>query len=411
MLTQGCSTIKHHKFYCVDHTELKRLFILYMEGKLTSEEYEKLSEAAQTHTINDWQEALAPLIKNTEASEPFDKQEWEDIIQHILKKPLVKPAQTISINRMLRRIAVAASILLVTGTGGYFLFFKMGGKQTEIEKINEAGDVRAPEINRAMITLADGRKVYMDNADSGTLAIQGNIKLVKLPSRQIAYQTETGEVVTEVKYNTLENPRGSKVVDMILSDGSHLWLNAGSSITYPVAFIGNERRVTITGEAYFEVANDKAKPFFVSKGDMQVRVLGTHFNANAYDDEAAIKVTLLEGSVKVIKGPSSSILVPGQQARITSDIRTINDVDLDEVMSWKNGKFSFGEAADIETIMKQIARWYDVDVEYKGTITEHIGGTISRNVNVSKVLEMLEMTGIVKFQVNGKKIIVMPQKK
>lgn len=395
----------------MDHNELKRLFILYMEGKLTSEEYEKLSEAAQTHTINDWQEALAPLIENTEASESFDKQEWEGTIQHILKQPSLKSARTISINRMLRRISVAASILLAIGTGAYFLFFKQTAKHNRIAKTEDVKDIQAPSTTRAMITLADGKKVYLDSLNSGTLALEGNIKLLKLPSGQIAYQTETGEVVTEVKYNTLENPRGSKVIDMIFSDGSHVWLNAGSSITYPIAFISNERKVTITGEAYFEVANDKTKPFFVSKGDMQVRVLGTHFNVNAYDDEAAIKVTLLEGSVKVIKGSSSSMLVPGQQARITSDVKTISDVDLEEVMAWKNGKFYFGEAADIETIMRQIARWYDVNVEYKGTISEHIGGTISRNVNVSKVLEMLEMTGIVKFQVNGKKVIVMPQKK
>ena len=142
---------------------------------------------------------------------------------------------------------------------------------------------------------------------------------------------------------------------------------------------------------------------------MEVTVLGTRFNVNAYDDEDATKVTLLEGSVKINKGNATSLLKPGQQARISSDIKTGNDIDMDEVMAWKNGKFQFGEAADIATIMRQIVRWYDVDVEYKGEIAGHIGGTMSRNVNASQVFKMLEMTGAVRFQIDGKKVIVMPK--
>jgi transmembrane sensor len=314
----------------------------------------------------------------------------------------------------------AAAVLILLGSA-YFLLFNKTAKQTEIVKTAVPDDVKAPASNRAMITLANGQKVYLDSAGNGTLATQGDVNVIKTGDGQIIY--DNPQLTThkqQIDYNTLSNPRGSKVINMILADGSKVWLNAGSSLTYPVAFIGTERKVSITGEAYFEVAKvsspptdrggrEGAIPFKVSNGKMEVTVLGTRFNVNAYDDEDATKVTLLEGSVKINKGNATSLLKPGQQARISSDIKTGSDIDMDEVMAWKNGKFQFGEAADIATIMRQIVRWYDVDVEYKGAIAGHIGGTMSRNVNVSQVFKMLEMTGAVRFQIDGKKVIVMPK--
>ena len=207
---------------------------------------------------------------------------------------------------------------------------------------------------------------------------------------------------------------------MVLADGSKVWLNAASSLRFPATFTGSERKVELTGEGYFEVAKNAAMPFKVDvAGKGEVEVLGTHFNINAYEDEATINTTLLEGKIKLTATDSrlpahdSWLLSPGQQAQLSANggISLNRNPDTEEVMAWKNGKFHFGEAADIQTIMRQIARWYDVQVEYKGKVTEHIGGTISRNVNVSKVLEMLEMTGTVNFWVNGKKVTVMPQVK
>ncbi|MBN8878046.1 MAG: FecR domain-containing protein [Sphingobacteriales bacterium] len=333
-------------------------------------------------------------------------EEAEKMLEKMFHEPLKKAAP---VKRMRwRRIAVAASILLAVALGSYLVFFQPSKETKEVVKVEEpAKDVKAPETNRAMITLADGSTVYLDSANNGQLAMQGNVKLVKLSNGQIAYETTGGDMLTEMKYNTLSNPRGSKVIDMALADGSHVWLNAGSSVTYPIAFIGNERNVTITGEAYFEVTTDKSKPFKVSKGDVTVQVLGTHFNVNAYDDEDNIKVTLLEGSVKVSKGQSSLNIKPNQQAVVNTNTVSLNtNVDVDLVMAWKNGYFKFNRT-DLKIIMREIARWYDVEVNYEGNVPLQLyNGDVPRNVNVSEVLKVLEYTGA-HFKIEGKKVTVL----
>jgi ferric-dicitrate binding protein FerR (iron transport regulator) len=224
--------------------------------------------------------------------------------------------------------------------------------------------------------------------------------------------TYAGNTAEAVGYNTFTIPRGSKPLSLTLSDGSRVWLNVGSSLTYPTAFTGKERRVTITGEAYFEVAHNAAMPFRVQHDDITISVLGTHFNVNTYEDETAERITLLEGSVLVSKKNASKLLEPGQQASISHDevnnIKVAGGVDLDEVMAWRDGKFRFGESMDIGTIMRQISRWYDVDIEYKGSVKQRFWGSISKSVNVSQVLKILEATGGVKFTVEGNKIIVTP---
>ncbi len=303
-----------------------------------------------------------------------------------------------------RKIAVAASILLTLGLGSYFLFFNKERKQNEIARTTDPIDIIAPQTNRAMITMANGEHVYLDSALNGKLLQQNGIEVVKLEDGKIIYSGSA----TEVVYNTLSNPRGSKVIDMTLVDGSHVWLNAGSSVTYPVAFVGKERKVSVTGEAYFEVAHDATKPFYVTKEDMQVQVLGTKFNVNAYDDERDIKVTLLEGSVKTSNKIGSIILKPGQQARLISNQQpVISNPDLEEVMAWKNGLFSFNRA-DIKTVIRQLARWYDVEVVYEGTVTKDLfGGDIQRNLSLSKVLDFLQKSQV-HFVLDGKKLTVMP---
>ncbi|MEO8415455.1 MAG: FecR domain-containing protein, partial [Ginsengibacter sp.] len=248
----------------------------------------------------------------------------------------------------------------------------------------------------------------IDSSGNGTLAVQGNVKIIKQSTGKISYAgTENGEV----SYNTLSVPRGSKPLSLTLSDGSQVWINVGSSLTYPTAFTGNERRVKISGEAYFEVAHNAGKPFVVQHDGVTVSVLGTHFNVNTYEDETDERITLLEGSVRVDKSSVSHLLKPGQQARINNnnnnDIKVMNDVNIDEVMAWKNGKFIFDENMDIAAIMRQVSRWYNVDIEYEGTITQRFWGSISKDVNVSQVLKILEATGGVKFKVEGNKIIVM----
>lgn len=308
-----------------------------------------------------------------------------------------------------KRLAVAASVLIAISISAYFAFNQKNIEPSIAVKHQTPPDIKAPATNRAMITLANGQKIFLDSAGNGSLAVQGNVQLVKMANGQIGYQLADGNISAEIIYNTLSNPRGSKVINMALSDGSRVWLNAGSSITYPVAFVGNERKVSITGEAYFEIAHDASKPFYVTKGEMSVRVLGTHFNVNSYEDEDAIRVTLLQGSVNVVLPNQSAKLKPGEQAQVEAgqQIQTSNDVNIDEVMAWKNGLFSFDEAG-IKEVMRQVSRWYDVDVVYEGKIPQQkFGGDIERTLSLSQVLEVLEKSNV-HFKVEGRKIIVLP---
>ncbi|MEP7374549.1 MAG: FecR domain-containing protein [Chitinophagaceae bacterium] len=386
---------------------------------------------AADYDEEDLLQMLDQIANSSVADKTYDPAYWQPILQQIME---TNKAKQIPITRTLiftmanwRRIAIAASIILAVGISAYFFIStRNGDKSPSIATTTH--DVEAPKNTRATITLADGRIIELDSLASGTLATQGNTNVIKNIDGKIVYDagqvpSTGGDLGEAIVFNTLSNPRGSKVIDMTLSDGSHVWLNAGSSITYPVAFVGNERKVEITGEAYFEVAHltpalskgegGKATPFIVSKGNMEVTVLGTHFNVNAYDDEANIQVTLLEGSVKVrstINDQRPTIIKPGEQAVLTANgqLSTANHIDLDEVMAWKNGIFQF-EGADIKTVMRQIARWYDVEVEYQGNeVGQHFRGTISRNVPASKLFIMLELTKAVHFEIEGKKIIVKP---
>ena len=323
-------------------------------------------------------------------------------------KPVAEPAKIIRF-AVWKKVAAAAVIIMMLGTGAYFLFGNKG-KQDEIAKTennNSSNNDVAPGGNKATLQLADGSTIILDSAQNGTLSQQGNARVLKLDNGQLAYNASG--TAKEVLYNTISTPRGGQY-QLTLADGSKVWLNAASSIRFPASFTGSKRKVELTGEAYFEVAKNPAMPFTVSVNGMNVEVLGTHFNINSYADEDVIKTTLLEGAVKVIKGSVIALLSPGQQAQLTSNgqIGVNKNIDVDEVMAWKNGKFQFGDKVDIGTIMRQIARWYDVDVEYKGVFTKHFGGSISREVNISQVLKVLETTGDVKYKVEGRKVIVRP---
>jgi len=301
--------------------------------------------------------------------------------------------------------------------GGWFLLHYKGENRAAIAKAPSSlqHDI-APGGNKAVLTLGDGTRIVLDTARNGAVTAQGNMQVIKLEDGQLAYNA--GNMVARgdnrnashadgsnaIVYNTLTTPRGGQY-KITLSDGSKVWLNAASSLRYPSAFTGKERTVEITGEAYFEVASltpeggHEKMPFIVKVNDAEVQVLGTHFNVMAYSDEADVKTTLLEGAVKVRKGDASLLLRPGQQASLHpgDGIKLISDVDVDEILAWKNNLFSFNND-DIQTVMRQIARWYAVDVRYEGKVTQHFNGNISRGVNVSKLFKMLELTGTVHFK-------------
>lgn len=291
--------------------------------------------------------------------------------------------------------------------GGYYLLKPDYQKQiASTQNIKIDKDDVNPGENKAVLTLADGSSIILDSNRNGTLATQGNTKILKL-NGMVSYNNLSKKNNT-VLYNTISTPRGGQY-QLVLSDGSKVWLNAASSLRFPASFSGKERKVELQGEAYFEVAKNAAMPFKVKTNGMEVEVLGTHFNINSYEDESAIRTTLLEGSIKINKRGSSSLLKPGEQALLNKkgEIKIINHADVEEAIAWKEGKFQF-DKADIHAVMRQIARWYDVDVDYQGSVASHFGGTISRNVNLSQVLNMLHLTGEVKFEIKDRKVVVMP---
>lgn len=337
----------------------------------------------------------------------FSSIDWNKIYAHAIQSPVVSIEPKVRKMRW-SRFAAAAIVLIVLTVGIYF--YSNPHTQPPVTK-NETkqNDIPPPSGNKAILTLANGTKIEIDSSGNGTLAVQGSVKVIKKSNGEISY---AGTAKGEVTYNTLNVPRGSKPLKLMLSDGTLVWLNVGSSLTYPTAFKGNEREVKITGEAYFEVAHNAKMPFVVHHNDVAVRVLGTHFNVNTYEDEPAEKITLLQGAVRVTRNLFSQLLKPGQQAQInnndSSRIKVWNDVNIDEVIAWKDGKFRFDRNTDISTIMREISRWYNVDVEYEGKINQRFWGSISKDVNVSEVLKILEATGAVKFKVERNKITVMP---
>jgi ferric-dicitrate binding protein FerR (iron transport regulator) len=315
-------------------------------------------------------------------------------------------------------IPAAAAILILLFAGSYFMFFSKSAKQEIVKTTPVKPELKndiAPGGNKALLTIADGSAIVLDSASNGTITQQGNIKVQKLDNGLLAY-TINGKQIAEndqAFYNTISTPRGGQY-QVTLSDGTKVWLNAASSIRFPVVFTGAERKVEITGEAYFEVAKNKAMPFKVKAATSEIEVLGTHFNINAYDDEAVIKTTLLEGLVKVsVPGSGTNqsprFLQPGQQSGINKEgnISVLNNADTEEAMAWMNGHFQF-KSSDLKAILRQISRWYDVDVIYNGKVNLHFTGQLTRNDNVSKVFEKLVLTGEVHFKIDGKKIIVTP---
>jgi transmembrane sensor len=316
------------------------------------------------------------------------------------------------------QIPAAAAVLLVFGLA-YFITNRTTTKAVVAKNISPKPILKndvAPGGNKAILTLADGSSIVLDSASNGTLGQQGNIKILKLDNGLLAYSVNGKELTEsdEAFYNTISTPRGGQY-KITLADGTMVWLNAASSIRFPVLFTGTQRKVEITGEVYFEVAKNKTMPFKVKASSSEVEVLGTHFNVNAYEDEASIKTTLLEGSVKVSttsfvsNTQTTKFLQPGQQASSSNNgkINILNNVDLEETMAWKNGRFQF-KSTDLKSMLRQIARWYDVDVEYKGNVDLHFTGQLTRNENVSKVFEKLALTNEVHFKIEGRRIIVSP---
>jgi transmembrane sensor len=302
--------------------------------------------------------------------------------------------------------AVAASLILIL-TAGYFLLWNdQVSAPLATEQPQPANDI-LPGTDKATLTLADGRTIVLEEQAIGNISLESGTNIIKKDSGQIAYNTNQGSQ-GEMVYNTLIIPKGGQY-QITLSDGTKVWINAASILRYPVVFSGMERTIELTGEAYLEVVHDPQRPFHVKSANQDVTVIGTRFNISAYRDDALVKTTLLEGKIKLSTESNNIIVKPGQQyiTDATGDIALNKKAHVETAVAWKNGVFSFKDEK-IENILKQISRWYDAEIVYEGKVDHHFNGEISRKLPVSKVLNLLEKTGRVHFDIEGKKIKVRP---
>jgi ferric-dicitrate binding protein FerR (iron transport regulator) len=353
---------------------------------------------------------------STELSPEEEAALKEGLYQQIIDNIRSDETKVVSIKRKTYRLVAAAAVLLIMlGAGGYFW---LSNKPTPSALKQPIATVKPKDLppgrDAAVLTLANGQKIVLDSA-SGTICEQGNVSVLNVNGMLSYAPVSKKEGQPEVIYNTVSTARGNQY-QLVLADGTKVWLNSASSLRFPTSFTGNNREVELDGEGYFEVAKNAAKPFHVKTRSQDIEVLGTHFNVNAYRDEEDIKTTLLEGKVKVQSIPQggsndqSVILKPGEQASVsqTSQLSpsiTVQTVDLDQVMAWKNGWFEFDDT-DIKMIMRQISRWYDVDIVYETKPgNEKFGGRISRNLNLSNILKMLENYGV-HFKLEGKILVV-----
>jgi transmembrane sensor len=360
----------------------------------------------------DCTEAEKSLVENSYRDylpnpEPLREQEILADLQYIESQlPLPRPTKKLN---FYKKLSIAAAMLVAIGGTLYFGLAKNNQNNTTA---NLAEEQILPGTDKAILTLANGRKIMLDkNASTLLMDSTAGIRIKKTENGELIYEILATASTTNNanQYNTIETPRGSQYT-VILQDGTKVWLNASSSLKYPLIFNGTKRKVELNGEGYFEVSKNKEKPFIVQTINQEVEVLGTHFNVNAYPEEAAIKTTLLEGKVIVHKGAEEAVMKPGEQVvnlKKAKNLKLSMLDDANEVIAWKNGLFLFSHE-NLYDIMAKISRWYDVEVEYQGKFdNQFYSGTISRFGEVKDVLKIMELTGSVKFKIQGRRIIVM----
>ncbi|HMG10836.1 MAG TPA: FecR domain-containing protein [Mucilaginibacter sp.] len=310
-------------------------------------------------------------------------------------------------------IAIAATVLLFIMAGGYFTIHKKAVVQPLAQNHLLKRDTLIGN-NKAILTLGNGKKIVLNDAKVGSLAVQGHVAITKAADGRIIYnatsQASTARATGEIANNSITTPKGGQY-HVVLPDGSSVWLDAASSITYPPEFTGNKRQVELMGEAYFEVSKDPTKPFCVNVDNkQQIEVLGTHFNVQAYPDDRDVTTTLLEGSVKLLYRNKHAILKPGQMAVNDPDKSLlIKPADIYEVMAWKNNMFVFNNE-NIKSIMKRLARWYDVDVVFEGDMEKvNFFGNYSRSKSLANLLKNIELTEKVHFKIKGRRVTIIAQ--
>jgi transmembrane sensor len=397
------------------NARLTYLFNSYYRQTATQQEQDELMEIIHS-SVNDAE--VTALIHeawdNLEIDGPlFDRTKSIDILNNILQsnsgRDNIHPIRPPDKKQLWLKLGVAAAMMVFVGFGAYVLLRQdknVVAKKT-IAKTKQAHDV-LPGGNKAILTLANGKTITLDSAKNGLLVNQGAARIHKTRDGQLVYEADNNDDGSAAPMNTVSTPRGGQY-QLVLDDGSKVWLNSASSLSFPAVFKGKTREVEITGEAYFEVAKNDKMPFRVKVNNTVVEVLGTHFNIMAYNDEAVMKTTLLEGSVKINNSQNFSMLKPGQQAQLNQNgpIKIIDNPDADDAVAWKDGLFQFRDAG-IETIMRQAARWYDVQVSFEGKMpVKEFTGRISRNVKASELMGMLKYMGI-NYKIEDKHITVLP---
>ncbi|RYY55086.1 MAG: FecR family protein [Chitinophagaceae bacterium] len=377
---------------------LRFLLEKFHAGTITREETGELKNALDDPSME--QDLRSEIESIPPTAHFFDEEKSEQMLAKILAQPQDEkfPARH---NR--RWMALAATLII-----GFTGFWFYNNSKQPVIKDNPgtsavATTVISPGAEKAILVLEDGSRIDLDKAGNGQLAIQGETAVTK-DAGQLTYTGDKS--ATAQTFNTLITPRGGQY-QLTLADGTKVWMNAGSSLRYPTAFTTANRIVELMGEAYFEVAKNPSRPFLVKVHDMEVKVLGTHFNVMAYSNEKNIRTTLLEGSVDVSKAGTATRLKPGQQAQMAAGkgVQVVNNVDLDEVVAWKNGYFQFNRAG-LDVIMRQVERWYDVDITYEGRVPQReFGGKIARTSQIDDMLKILEASNV-KFRIEGRKIIV-----
>lgn len=395
--------------------ELKKLLDKYLSNQCSKAETDKLFDQLQQQGSdkelleNIQQEFLNDDFRQRYTMPPASADRIRERLKAHAEEIAAVPLYP---SRKWRLAGIAAAVVLVMFS---INFYRNVSKEKDTLSAASIGGLKndvKPGDSKAVLTLADGRTIVLDNVKSGILASQGQTAISKTADGQIVYDASAKPLENAsapLTYNTITTPRGGQYM-VVLPDGTKVWLNAASSLRFPTAFTGKERRVELSGEAYFEVAKSGI-PFLVNSAGQQIEVLGTHFNVMAYEDEASVKTTLLEGSVKVsnLKSHISHLLRPGQQSSLSRDgSLKVTEVNTEEAAAWKNGYFIFANE-NIQSSMKKIARWYDVEIEYQGNVkNKALWGTISRFENISEVLKMIELTGVIHLKLEERRVIVMP---
>ncbi|HUC81197.1 MAG TPA: FecR domain-containing protein [Flavisolibacter sp.] len=389
--------------------KFQELIERYISEQATADDIEKLKEllnepeyVMQLETYMDSQLAASTA---TAADYPVVVDRLKTLVEDEIGNKKDR-AKTIRLQSVLQWTAAAAIIVLCV-TLGLNLFSKKAEGP-----IANTGIVSAPLPEKivpgkdgAILTLADGRTIVLDSAGNGVVATENGSEIV-LNNGQLIYKSKNAN---NISFNTMSTPNGRQF-QLVLPDGTKAWLNAASSLRYPTAFVGADRQVEVTGEVYFEVAKNREKPFKVKVNEeMEVVVLGTHFNINAYANETSINTTLLEGAVQIRNGNQKELLSPGEQAQVAGNkkIKRIKGVNLKKVMAWKNGVFDFN-GASLQEVLRQLERWYDITVVYeKGVPQTEFVGTMGRDLNLEDVLKGLKLSEV-NFRMEGRKLIVLP---